>query len=134
MTDLEAHIGKVMENKDLSNKVPQIVKWYPQEGMVYSFNDLSRVELRQNPALKEFHRFIVDQTEAGRIFRQEKVSMIPVTLLDVQPHHAVMDMCAAPGSKTIQILEYLHSTGEKLGTGFLIANDTDAKRAYMLTH
>ena len=69
--------------------------------MVYSLNDLSRVELRQNPALKEFHRFIVDQTEAGRIFRQEKVSMIPVTLLDVQPHHSVLDMCAAPGSKTI---------------------------------
>ena len=60
--------------------------------------------------------------------------MIPVTLLDVQPHHAVMDMCAAPGSKTIQILEYLHSEGDKLGTGFMVANDTDAKRAYMLTH
>ena len=98
---MQAHIDKLMQDKDLRHKVPQIVKWYPQEGMVYSFNDLSRVELRQNPALKEFHRFIVDQTEAGRIFRQEKVSMIPVTLLDVQPHHAVMDMCAAPGSKTI---------------------------------
>ena len=45
-----------------------------------------------------------------------------------------MDMCAAPGSKTIQILEYLHAGGDKLGTGFMIANDTDAKRAFMLTH
>ena len=60
--------------------------------------------------------------------------MIPVTLLDVQPHHSVLDMCAAPGSKTIQILEYLHADGDKLGTGFMIANDTDAKRAFMLTH
>ena len=60
--------------------------------------------------------------------------MIPVTLLDVKPHHSVMDMCAAPGSKTIQILECLHASGDKLGTGFMIANDTDAKRAFMLTH
>ena len=34
--------------------------------------------------------------------------MIPVTLLDVLPEHACLDMCAAPGSKTIQILEALH--------------------------
>ena len=44
---------------------------------------------------------MVRENEDGRIFRQEKVSMIPVTLLDVQPDHSVIDMCAAPGSKTI---------------------------------
>ena len=75
--------------------------WYPQEGTVYTFNELSRVELRQNPKLKDFHRFIVTETESGRLFRQEKVSMIPVTLLKLQEHHAVLDMCAAPGSKSI---------------------------------
>ena len=59
--------------------------------------------------------------------------MIPVTLLKIEPHHMVIDMCAAPGSKTIQILEYLHKGGV-VPTGFVIANDTDSKRAYMLTH
>ena len=43
-------------------------------------------------------------------------------------------MCAAPGSKTIQVIEALHSNGEQLNEGFVIANDMDAKRAYMLTH
>ena len=57
--------------------------WYPTPETVYSFNELSRVDLRQNPKLKTFHRFIVDSTESGQIFRQEKVSMIPVTLLGV---------------------------------------------------
>jgi 16S rRNA C967 or C1407 C5-methylase (RsmB/RsmF family) len=37
--------------------------------------------------------------------------MIPVTLLGIETHHKVLDMCAAPGSKTIQILEYLHQGG-----------------------
>lgn len=40
--------------------------------------------------------------------------MIPVTLLKIEPHHLVIDMCAAPGSKTIQILEYLHQKGTKI--------------------
>lgn len=62
--------------------------------------------------------------------------MIPVTLLKPEPGHSVLDMCAAPGSKTIQILEYLHAQNEnKITTnGFVIANDSDAKRAYMLVH
>lgn len=77
--------------------------------MCYCFEELSRSELRHNEKLKRFHRFIVDECEVGRIFRQEKVSMIPVTLLNVESHHLVLDMCAAPGSKTIQILEYLHA-------------------------
>lgn len=59
--------------------------------------------------------------------------MIPVTLMQIEPDHKVLDMCAAPGSKTIQILEYLHRDGMQ-NQGFLVANDTDMKRAYMLTY
>lgn len=94
--------------------------------------------MRKAPAFKKFHQFLVEETENGRIFRQEKVSMIPVTLLDIKPTHKCLDMCAAPGSKTIQMLEYLHAKKKdkksKNGAGFVIANDTDVKRAYMLTH
>ena len=69
--------------------------------MAYSFNELGRQEMRKSPVFKDFHTFLVQETENGRIFRQEKVSMIPVTLLKIEPHHACLDMCAAPGSKTI---------------------------------
>lgn len=49
-------------------------------------------------------------------------------------------MCAAPGSKSVQILEALH--GPSLNTsdpnlvpqGLLIANDSDAKRCHLLVH
>lgn len=40
--------------------------------------------------------------------------MIPPLLLDVQPHHKVLDMCAAPGSKTSQIIEMLHRDEGKI--------------------
>jgi hypothetical protein len=47
--------------------------------------------------------------EAGAISRQEAVSMVPPLFMDVRPGHRVLDMCAAPGSKTFQLLEMLHA-------------------------
>ncbi len=123
----------MLQNPETQDKIPRLLKWYPSQ-LAYTFNELTRMEMRANPLLKNFHTFLVQETENGRIFRQEAVSMIPVTLLKIEPHHKVLDMCAAPGSKTIQILEYLHQGGVKIPEGFVIANDTDSKRAYMLTH
>jgi len=34
--------------------------------------------------------------------------MIPPLFLNIQPHHLVLDACAAPGSKTAQIIELMH--------------------------
>jgi len=42
-------------------------------------------------------------------------------------------MCAAPGSKTAQIMEALNPHTAPT-TGLLIANDADAKRCHMLVH
>lgn len=43
-------------------------------------------------------------------------------------------MCAAPGSKTAQLIELLHSDEKVLPTGFVVANDIDNNRCYMLVH
>ena len=48
-------------------------------------------------------------------------------------HVQVLDMCAAPGSKTFQILELLHS-GPEPATGMVVANDADVKRCNLLAH
>mmetsp|Transcript_13538 Transcript_13538/g.9538 ORF Transcript_13538/g.9538 Transcript_13538/m.9538 type:complete len:86 (+) Transcript_13538:664-921(+) len=68
--------------------------------------------------------------------------MLPPLLLDVQADHAIFDMCAAPGSKTAQLLELIssdniHNKGKpnvEQPKGFVVANDADHKRAYMLAH
>lgn len=75
--------------------------------------------------------------------------MIPPLLLDVKPGHSVLDMCAAPGSKTAQIIELLHSESndnflinknsetvstKKVLDGLVVANDVDNRRCYMLVH
>ncbi|CAE6481525.1 unnamed protein product [Rhizoctonia solani] len=115
---------------------PRQLPWYP-DGLGWQL-DVSKSALRKTPEFKRFHNFLVYETEVGNISRQEAVSMIPPLLLDVQPHHIVIDMCAAPGSKTAQLLEALHAndTAEEasIPSGLLIANDTDNKRAHMLVH
>ena len=81
------------------------------------------------------HANHVQANDAGSISRQEAVSMVPPLFLDVHPHHTVLDMCAAPGSKTQQLLEALHSGGcDSMPSGFVVANDADFKRCNLLTH
>lgn len=92
--------------------------------------------------LKAIHKLIDFSKDSGLITRQELVSMMPPLLCDIQSHHSVFDMCAAPGSKTAQILEmimndHMHTQGksnQNLPSGFVVANDADHKRAYLLTH
>uniref|UniRef100_A0A8C1SQN6 tRNA (cytosine(34)-C(5))-methyltransferase n=1 Tax=Cyprinus carpio TaxID=7962 RepID=A0A8C1SQN6_CYPCA len=67
--------------------------------------------------------------------RQEAVSMIPPLLMKIEPQHKILDMCAAPGSKTAQLIEMLHSDMDiPFPEGFVIANDVDNKRCYLLVH
>ncbi|CAK9059685.1 unnamed protein product [Durusdinium trenchii] len=69
-------------------------------------------------------------------FRQV-VSMLPPLFLGVEPHHTVLDLCAAPGSKTFQMLEVMHwpqSEGGTPPTGFILANELQWRRANMLAH
>uniref|UniRef100_A0A8C1RUU7 tRNA (cytosine(34)-C(5))-methyltransferase n=1 Tax=Cyprinus carpio TaxID=7962 RepID=A0A8C1RUU7_CYPCA len=108
-------------------------KRYPDE-LAWHTN-LSRKILRKSPLLEKFHQFLVSETESGNISRQEAVSMIPPLLMKIEPQHKILDMCAAPGSKTAQLIEMLHSDMDiPFPEGFVIANDVDNKRCYLLVH
>ncbi|KZT72023.1 S-adenosyl-L-methionine-dependent methyltransferase [Daedalea quercina L-15889] len=115
---------------------PAQIPWYP-EGLAWQLNVAKKV-VRKSPEFKKFHSFLVYETEVGNISRQEAVSMLPPLFLEVEPHHRVIDMCAAPGSKTAQLLEAMHAhdsmTASSYPSGLLIANDSDYKRTHMLIH
>uniref|UniRef100_A0A8C9VU93 tRNA (cytosine(34)-C(5))-methyltransferase n=1 Tax=Scleropages formosus TaxID=113540 RepID=A0A8C9VU93_SCLFO len=114
-------------------EAPQALSWYPDE-LAWHTN-MSRKIIRKSPLLEKFHQFLVSETESGNISRQEAVSMIPPLLLKIEPHHKILDMCAAPGSKTAQLIEMLHSDMDvPFPEGFVIANDVDNKRCYLLVH
>ncbi|KAA8651696.1 hypothetical protein EYZ11_008985 [Aspergillus tanneri] len=139
---------------------PRPVPWYPDQ-LAWWMTTPKHVVRRFAP-FASFQKFLVAETDVGNISRQEVVSMIPPLLIDVRPGMTVLDMCAAPGSKSAQLMELLHAGEEEamqdmskklkdgtagpepLGpegldddgrtTGLLIANDADYRRAHMLIH
>ncbi|KAJ5613995.1 Multisite-specific tRNA:(cytosine-C(5))-methyltransferase [Penicillium herquei] len=139
---------------------PRPVEWYPDQ-LAWWMSTPKQVIRRFGP-FSSFQKFLVAETEVGNISRQEVVSMIPPLLMDLRPGMTCLDMCAAPGSKSCQLMEMIHAGEEesvlevgkqvKEGTaapepigpeglnddgrtsGLLIANDSDYKRAHMLIH
>ena len=62
----------------------------------------------------------------GHYTLQEAASQFPVQSLNPQPGEAVLDMCAAPGTKTTQLAAHMENTGA------LVAVDIDRSRLYAL--
>jgi 16S rRNA C967 or C1407 C5-methylase (RsmB/RsmF family) len=82
--------------------------FYPHEALFEMM--IPRELLKKNLGLKMIHKLVMLMADSGLITRQEIVSMIPPILLDVDSEHAIFDMCAAPGSKTAQLLELIQAS------------------------
>lgn len=65
---------------------------------------------------------------AGKIYVQSIASMVPPLILNPEPGEKVLDLTAAPGSKTSQMAAMMNKTGE------LVANDSARIRFYKLQH
>ena len=63
---------------------------------------------------------------AGHIYPQEPSASFAVTAMDVRPGMKILDLCAAPGSKSTQIAECLNNEG------LLVANEIHPGRAAIL--
>lgn len=131
---IDEHVSKLKDEEYEGIKLaPKNIAFYPDQ-LGWQL-DVPKSVIRKNEEYANTQRFLVLETTVGNISRQEAVSMIPPLLMDIEPHHSVLDMCAAPGSKTAQLVEALHANdAETPATGFVIANDSDFKRSHMLVH
>lgn len=63
---------------------------------------------------------------AGLYYIQEPSAMLPGAVIDAKPGERILDLCAAPGGKTVQIAAGMQ------GQGLLVANDINSDRVKAL--
>ncbi|KAI4251329.1 MAG: hypothetical protein LQ352_004918 [Teloschistes flavicans] len=89
---------------------PTAIPWFPHQ-LAWQMTTPKNVVRKFGP-FKSFQQFLVSETSVGNISRQEIVSMIPPLLMDIRPGMTVLDLCAAPGSKSAQLIEMVHGGEE----------------------
>lgn len=90
----------------------QQVPWY-QDGFIL-----------RNKSTRELTE--IEEYKKGQIYIQNLSSMIPAIVLDPKPNETILDLCAAPGSKTTQIAAMMGNQGE------ILANDISRQRLYKM--
>jgi len=89
-----------------------VVDWW-EDAVV--LKDVPLAELQKTDFLKE-----------GYLYPQSLSSMLPVLILDPKPHERILDLCAAPGSKTTQMAALMRNQG------FILAVEPIRDRYYKL--
>lgn len=124
-----SHLVKSFKQTEICSPI----KWYPEALAWKCDNDEYHADTEEARAFKAH---IKRENNIGSLTFQEEVSLLPPLLLKLNPDCKLLDMCAAPGSKTLEALELMHADDHwdtidgvpKLANGLVIANDNDARR------
>jgi 16S rRNA C967 or C1407 C5-methylase (RsmB/RsmF family) len=121
---LEAISMRILNRADVSHIVRPVLSFPLGAGLYSCCNSDYHSNKRVEYICRTLHT-------SSSVSFQEVVSAIPVQVLDVQPHHSVIDLCAAPGSKTLQALDEMLKGGwtQQMCRGVLIANEKDRVKA-----
>ncbi len=105
--------------KQEKNRIIEKIKRFSPEPLPwYEYGFIIKKDIKIGNTVEHF---------AGLIYVQNISSMLPVCLLSPQPYEKVLDIAAAPGSKTTQIAQHMENKG------LLVANDIAHKRIKALT-
>lgn len=121
------HAGRArtLRINTLKTTVGRIHEWLKQQGISYTPVPWYEAAVSLGGDQAEAV-FAAPAALAGEIYAQNLESLLPVLVLDPQAGQQVLDLCAAPGSKTTQIAAHMRNEG------VLIANEPVRQRFYRL--
>ncbi len=106
---LKASVNEVRDRLS-SSWLLEPVPWC-EHGFWISYKDSKRFDVGNVP-----------EHQLGYVYVQDAASMIPPVVLNPRECDLVLDLCAAPGSKTTQLAQLMNNKG------LLVANDSQGKR------
>ena len=137
----EEHLLSWMNNKEINNLISSLAEDKSKHAVLLNTNKISDekfVELFPNvnphPIVKHAYLYDKDEYDLGKnilhelgaYYLQDSSAMCVSYLLGIEPNEKVLDLCAAPGGKTVQASMALNKTG------LLISNDLSHQRAGLI--
>lgn len=105
----------------------EIIKVFEENGIDYDTVDwYENAFIIKNKNEKDLQK--LDIYKDGKIYLQSLSSMVPPLILNPKPGEKVLDLTAAPGSKTTQMAALMNNKGE------ILANEIDKIRFDRLEH
>lgn len=102
----------ILDFLDSKNIKFELVSWYEDALII---DNSAKTQITESEIYKK-----------GYIYFQNLSSMLPVVIMDPQPYEKILDIAAAPGSKTSQIAQFMKNSGE------IVANDISRQRLFRL--
>lgn len=114
VNNLKSNIQDVMQELKENGIKFDRIQWYADALII------KNVKEKQIQALKIY--------DEGKIYVQSLSSMVPSIVLNPKPNDKILDLTAAPGSKTTQM------AGMMQNKGYILANELDALRCERLKY
>ena len=139
--DFLSHLSKYL-NQDEIAKLEASLKQKSQHALLLNTNKMSEEMLlslfpnmKRHPVVKNAFLYDKDEYDLGKsvyhalgcFYLQEPSAMIPAYLLDAKPGDIVLDLCAAPGGKSVQSSFLMNNQG------LIISNDIAKNRAFAIS-
>lgn len=139
--DFLSHLSKYLNQEEIA-KLDASLKGKSEHALLLNTKKMSEEMLlslfpnvRRHPIVKNAYLYDKDEYDLGKsiyhalgcFYLQEPSAMIPAYLLDAKPGDIVLDLCAAPGGKSIQ------SSLLTNNQGLIISNDIAKNRAFAVS-
>ena len=139
--DFLSHLGKYL-NQDEINELDASLQGESKHALLLNTDKMSEEMLfslfpnaARHPIVKNAYLYNKDEYDLGKsiyhalgcFYLQEPSAMIPAYLLNPKPEEVVLDLCAAPGGKSMQASLLMENRG------LIISNDIAKNRAFAIS-